>query len=559
VTVHDQLESDRTLDVLIVGTGLAGLYALYALREAGYRCLAVDRAAGVGGTWYWNRYPGCRIDVEAVDYSYPFDPGLEQEWHWTERYPSQPELRAYLDHVADRFGLRRDIRLETGVERAEYDEETERWHVTLSTGREVSARFLLLATGFVSAPLKPRFEGLESYRGELFHTGAWPFDPVDFTGKRVGIVGTGSSGVQMVPIVARDAAELYVYQRTAGYSVPLRNCPMPAEYEAYVKSIYPQWRRAQWASRTGSSALNWDVAPTELRFWTQATPAERQRVLDLTWENGGLALLLNGFADMVVDGAANEAAGQFVRDKIRARLNDPELEKFLVPSTHPIGTKRLIADTNYYETYAREHVHLRDASQYPIQRFTEHGIVAGGEDVPLDMVILATGFDAVTGAMTRIDLRGRSGIAVAEHWQDGLRTASGIMCSQFPNMFFVDGPGSPSAFYLPTLTAQYQVDWIRDALRYMGKIGASSIEPTSSHEEEFTLRSTEVANKTLLPQANSWYMGANVPGKARVSLCWLGGWPEYRQWLDRARDNQFRGFVFSHAGVAAPALAVAAG
>ncbi|MHA6797469.1 flavin-containing monooxygenase (plasmid) [Pseudonocardia bannensis] len=548
-TENDGVHKRSTTDVVIVGAGAAGLYALYRLRKEGYACRVFDSADGVGGTWHWNRYPGCRVDVESVEYNYMFDPELDQEWEWSERYAAQPELLSYFNHVADRFDLRQDITLETRVESAVFDEESSSWDIRTDRGHAVRSRFLIMATGFLSAPSKPAFEGLEDFAGEVYHSGTWPREEVDFNGKRVAIIGTGSTAVQMTPIIAEQAAHLTVFQRTAPYIIPLRNCPMPAEYLDRVKANYDKWRAAQRQHPTGALALNFDIGAVETRLWNELTLEEREAGFNVRWENGGLALLLNTWPDLFVNPVANETVAEWVREKTRERIHDPELAEVMMPRDFPFGTKRLIADSGYYEAFARDNVELLDAKANPIERFSKRGLIAGGQEYEFDVVILATGFDAVTGAMLRVDIRGRRGLPVAEHWSTGPRTALGLMTAGFPNLFFLDGPGSPAPLYHPILLSELQTEWITNAFAHMRDRGASTIEPTDTLEHEYSEHLDEIANATLFPRANSWYMSANIPGKPRKCLMYLAGGLEYRRRINEAAAKCYSGFLFSHAGV----------
>ncbi|MFB4163841.1 flavin-containing monooxygenase [Alteribacillus sp. JSM 102045] len=532
-------------DVVIVGAGFAGLYALHHLRnERGFSVRVYDAAGGVGGTWYWNRYPGVRVDIESVEYSYSFSYELQQEWEWTERYPCQAEVYSYLNHVADRFDLRRDIQLNTRVNSAIFDETTNQWVVETDKCERVRARFVIMATGFVSAPNKPDFKGLETFKGKQYHTAKWPREDVDFTEQRVGVIGTGSSAVQSIPFIAKEAAHLTVFQRTPGYIVPLRNCPMPPEYQNSVKANYGKWRRIERTAFGGYVALNFEPGMPNKKSALEVTPDERLADYENRYKSGGLSYY-NTFPDVFTNKEANDTLAKFIQEKMRQRISNPDLAEILIPKDYPILLKRLVADNNYLETFNQDNVSLVDVKKSPIEKITPNGVMVEGKEYEFDSIVFATGFDAVTGAMTRIDIRGRDGLSLKEYWENGPRNYLGFMTSGFPNLFMLDGPGSPGAFYQPILLVEYQAQWVGSCLEYLSRRSLTCIEPTAEAENEWVTHSAEVANQTLLPKADSWYMGANIEGKARVSMMYIGGFQNYSRQCDAAAINDYKGFSLS--------------
>lgn len=532
-------------DVIIVGAGFAGLYALHHLRnERGFSVRVYDAAGGVGGTWYWNRYPGARVDIESVEYSYSFSHELQQEWKWSERYPSQAEVLRYFNHVADRFDLNRDIQLSTRVNSAVFDEETNQWIIQTDRGDHVRARYCIMATGFVSAPNKPNFKGLETFKGKQYHTAKWPHEGVDFSGQRVGVIGTGSSGVQTIPLIAKEADELVVFQRTPGYIVPLRNCPMTPEYSQSVKENYGKWRRTERKAFGGYIALNFEPVNPNKKLAMEVSPEERQADYEMRYQSGGLSYY-NSFPDLFTTKEANDTLVEFFQEKMRERITDSEVAEKLIPKDYPILMKRLVADNGYLETFNRDNVTLVDVKNSPIEEITPNGVVVEGKEYKLDTIVFATGFDAVTGSMTRIDIRGRNGLTLNEHWANGPRNYLGLMIAEFPNLFMLDGPGSPGAFFQPILLSEYQGRWLGECIEYMNRHNLTCIEPSAEAENEWVEHSAEMANKTLLPKADSWYMGANIPGKPRVSLMYIGGFPNYSKQCNAAAVNGYKGFILS--------------
>lgn len=532
----------QTVDCVIVGAGFAGLYMLYEARRHGFSTRVFEMGSDVGGTWFWNRYPGARCDVESLEYSYSFDPTLEQEWEWSERFATQPEILRYLNHVADRFDLRGDITFDTMVEGADFDAATDRWLVRASNGEHIAARFVIMATGCLSDSRVPDFPGLADYRGEVYHTGRWPHDTVDFTGKTVGVIGTGSSGIQTIPEVAKQADHLFVFQRTPSFSVPARNAPLDAEAVAQWKQSYPEKRRrAREEMRSG-----WLVEPPigEAR---STDPDVREREYTRRWQKGG-ANFLYAFSDLGVDEEANRTAADFVRARIADIVTDPALAAKLTPNSYPIGTKRICVDTDYYATFNRDNVTLVDLREAPITSFTPDGIRTEAETYPLDAVVLATGFDAITGALTRIDLTGADGARLTEKWDAGPTNYLGLMTTNFPNFFMITGPGSPSVLSNVVLSIEQHVQWLSALLQDMRTRGVTRVEPTQDAEAEWVDYCRRLAEGTLQMRSDSWYLGANVPGKPRVFMPFIGGTNLYRRICDEVAADGYRGFRFSAAG-----------
>jgi cyclohexanone monooxygenase len=526
----------RHLDVVVVGAGFGGLYALHRLRGLGLSVQVYEAGSGVGGTWFWNRYPGARCDVESLEYSYSFSPELEQEWDWSERYAPQPEILRYINHVADRFDLRRDIQFDTRVTAAAFDETSGRWRVTTDRGDDVSARFCVMATGCLSAVTTPDIKGLSSFRGNWYHTGQWPHEGVDFSGQRVGVVGTGSSGIQSIPVIARRVSHLVVFQRTPNFSLPARNEPLAPDTQAEVKAGYGALRDT---ARSSFSAIAVS-APTELAL--DVEPAERRRRYEAAWARGGLMSMTTTFRDLILDKAANDTAAEFIRSKIREIVVDPDVARLLTPTDHPFATKRPCLDTGYFETFNRDNVTLVDLRQTPITEIVPAGIRTTGGVHDLDTIVFATGFDAMTGPLLRVDIRGRGDRPLSDKWSAGPRTYLGIATAGFPNLFILTGPGSPSVLSNMVMAIEQHVDWIADCLKFLGAKGLGTIEATVEAEDAWVDHVNQLASATLFPRANSWYMGANVPGKPRVFLPYVGGFPLYRSTCDDVAADGYRGF-----------------
>ncbi|HET6171206.1 MAG TPA: NAD(P)/FAD-dependent oxidoreductase [Gaiellales bacterium] len=527
-------------DAIIVGAGISGLHLLHRLREAGLSVLVVDQATGVGGTWFWNRYPGARCDIESMTYSYSWSHELEQEWTWTERYAGQAEILAYLEHVADRFDLRRDLRLGTRVAEAHFDEPAEQWSIATDDGERLSATFLIMATGCLSLPRIPGIPGLERFAGEMHHTGLWPHHGVDVAGKRVGVIGTGSSAVQAIPVIAAEARQLTVFQRTANFSVPAWNGPLDAEAVCDRKARYELFRRA---ARTTTAGNPWNARAQSV--W-DATPEEREREFEERYAVGGFCLHA-AYSDLFSDPDANELVCEFIRRKIRERVHDPEVAELLCPYDHPLGTKRMCVDTDYFETYNRASVRLVSIREHPIDEITETGLRVGDEEFTFDTIVLGTGFDALTGALLAIDLHGRDGVSLREKWAEGPRSALGLMIAGFPNLFTVTGPSSPSVLSNMMVSIEQHVDWIARCIEYLREHGISTIEPTPAEEDAWMEHHRAVGDASLYPRAKSWYMGANIPGKPRVLLPYVGGVGSYRELCEAAAEGGYPGFALGHA------------
>jgi cation diffusion facilitator CzcD-associated flavoprotein CzcO len=523
------------IDAVIVGAGFAGLYMLYRLRRLGLSVRVYEAGSGVGGTWFWNRYPGARCDIESMNYSYSFSHELQQEWKWTERYATQPEILRYLNHVADRFELRQDIQFETRVGSAVFNEATNRWAIQTDDGASVSARFLIMATGCLSAAKVPDFKGLETFQGKSYHTSRWPHEGVDFTGQRVGVIGTGSSGIQVIPLVAEQASHLFVFQRTPSFSVPARNAPLDPAYVARMKETYAEYRRKARETRAG---VIMEVNPKSA---LEASPEERERAYRARWELGGTFFLAT-FSDVMASREANETAAEFVRSQIRATVRDPAVAETLSPKDYPLGTKRICVDTHYYETFNRDNVTLVDVRASPIEELTPKGLRTRGAEYELDSLVFATGFDAFTGALFNIDIRGRSNASLKQKWAEGPRTYLGVAIAGFPNLFTITGPGSPSVFGNAIVSIEQHVEWISDCISYLRERGLERIEATAEAEDKWVAHVREVAGRTLYPLANSWYIGANIPGKPRVLLPYAGGVGAYRKTCEAIAAQHYEGF-----------------
>jgi len=535
-----EAERQDSFDAIIVGAGLGGLYALHRLRGLGLRVRAYEAGSGVGGTWFWNRYPGARCDVESLEYSYSFSPELEQEWKWPERYGTQPEILRYINHVADRFDLRRDVQLNTRVRSATFDRGTNLWTVRTDQGDTVSARFCIMASGNLSTPRVPSFPGLDQFQGKWYHTGLWPTEPVDFSGQVVGVIGTGSSGVQMIPIIAEQAKHLYVFQRTANFSLPARNDWMDAERERSHKAEYRARRAAAHQTPFGIAG---HPAPTKSALDT--APEERAAAYEQKWAEGGSISFLYSYTDLLVNQASNDTASEFVRQKIRATVKDPAVAELLAPKDHPIGTKRLCLDTHYYETYNRDNVTLVDARTDPIVEITPTGLRTRDREYALDAIAFATGFDAMTGALLEINIRVEGGETLADKWAGGPTTYLGLMVAGFPNMFIITGPGSPSVKTQMILAIEQHADWIADCLAHARSNGITRIEADAEAEQKSVQHVNDVADSTLYPLANSWYVGANIPGKPRVFMPYVGGYEGYKRTCDAVAAEGYAGLTMT--------------
>ncbi|MFD4259212.1 flavin-containing monooxygenase [Streptomyces sp. NPDC058534] len=534
--MSDTSNTPEYVDVVVVGAGVTGLYAVHRLRGLGYTVRGFERGDDVGGVWYWNRYPGARCDVESVDYSYSFDESLQQEWDWSEKYATQPEIMRYLRHVADRSDIRRSYTFSTSVTSAELDEETLRWTVRTDGGEVLSARFCVFAVGCLSSTHRPGTPGIEGFAGATYHTGEWPHDGVDFTGLRVGVIGTGSSGIQSIPLIARQAAHLTVFQRSANYSIPAGNKPLDEETRREQKAGYAERRRLSRLSGGGSPHTAHPARTLEV------SEEERRAAFERRWELGGV-LYSKTFPDQLTDRAANDAAREFWEEKVRARIDDPAVADLLVPTDHPIGTKRIVTDSAYYETYNRDNVRLLDLRGNAIERIDERGIVlADGEHVALDAIVFATGFDAMTGAVDRIEVRGRGGRLLKDAWSAGPRTYLGLGVNGFPNFFNLTGPGSPSVLANVVLAGEQHGEWLADCLRHLDEHGYVAIEATGQAVDAWVTECADRAAATLMMSANSWYLGANIPGRPRVFMPFVGGFGVYGEIITDVAESGYKGF-----------------
>ncbi|MCG8443765.1 MAG: alpha/beta hydrolase fold domain-containing protein [Caulobacterales bacterium] len=534
--IDRHLAQASRVDAVVVGAGFAGLYQLHLLREMGLRTRVIESGGDVGGTWYWNRYPGARCDVESMGYSYSFSPELEQEWTWTEKYPPQPEILKYIQHVADRFDLRRDITFNTNVTRAVYDEDDERWMVYTDGGEVVSAQYLIMATGCLSVSKTVEVPGEDRFQGQIYHTGEWPEDRVDFSGLKVGVIGTGSSGIQVIPMIAQEAAELTVFQRTPNFSLPARNRLLTDQEITDWKARYRQFRKDARSSFFGVPVER----PTQSAL--EVSEEERRQKYEHAWQAGHLTAMLGSFNDILINRGSNDTAAEFIRDKIRSTVTDPDVAETLTPRTYPVGTERPCLDTDYYETFNRENVRLVDLRKTPMEEITARGIRTSAQEHELDAIVFATGYDAITGALMKVDIRGVGGEALRDKWAAGPRTYLGIAVSGFPNLFTITGPSSPSVLSNVIVSIEQHVEWVSDCIRWMREGDLAVIEAEEDAEDEWAAHTEKVASMTLYPEADSWYIGANVPGKPRVFMAYIGGIDVYRIICDQIAAAGYEGF-----------------
>jgi cyclohexanone monooxygenase len=526
-------------DVVVVGAGFAGMYMLHKLRKQGLSVRVYEQGGDVGGTWYWNRYPGARCDVESMQYSYSFSDELQREWDWSERYAPQPEILRYASHVADRFNLRSDIQLNTRVDRAVFDESGNSWAVATSDGKTVTAKYVVLATGCLSNARMPDIKGLTGFKGKVYHTGHWPHEWIDFTGQRVGVIGTGSSAIQSVPVIAEQASHLTVFQRTANFSIPARNAALTAEEREVFRAKYPEVRRfAREEARNGIYTEMPD------RGALDDGDNERRAKYEARWSRGGLTFM-SVYNNLALDKAANDTAANFVREKIAEIVKDPETAKLLQPNNHPIGSKRICVDTDYFATFNRPNVTLVDIRSNPIEEIMPNAVRTGGKDYEVDALVLATGFDAMTGSVAKIDIRGRHGQTLNQKWAEGPKTYLGLMSAGFPNLFIITGPGSPSVLSNMIVSIEQHVDWISDCIAWMGDRGFEAMEANKDAEDGWVAHVNEVAHTTLYPQANSWYMGANIPGKPQIFMPYIGGVGVYREICNNVAAKGYDGFTMT--------------
>jgi cation diffusion facilitator CzcD-associated flavoprotein CzcO len=526
--------TDRRIDAVVVGAGFAGLRALHTLRGQGLEVVVLEAGAGAGGVWFWNRYPGARCDVESYDYSYSFSPELEQEWRWSERYATQPEILRYVGHVVERFDLARDIRLHTRMTASRFDEASGRWSVETDTGDRWDAQYLIMATGQLSVPKDPELPGQDTFRGTILHTARWPEEPVDLRGKRVGVIGTGSSGTQSIPILAREAAHLTVFQRTPNFSIPANNAPISDEEDARVKAGYAA-RREQ--ARNSPSGLGF--VPTKTSA-LDVDPAAREAHYEEQWKTAGFGFLL-AYPDLILDERANDTAADFIRAKIAAKVESPDMVRALTPAGHPFGAKRPPVDSGYFETFNRPNVALVDIAADPITRFTPTGLATEHDECELDVVVFATGFDAMTGALLAPEITGRGGRTLRAEWAAGPQTYLGLTVHHFPNMFVIAGPGSPSLLSNVLLSIEQHVDWLAALIAHAADTGATVIEADEQAQRDWVREVNTRAEATLYPRAKSYYMGDEVPGKPRVFTPFVGGVRGYRRICDAVAAEGYRG------------------
>ena len=528
-------EKSENFDAVIVGAGFAGMYMLHKCRALGLSVRVFEVGEGVGGTWYWNRYPGARCDVESVQYSYQFDSELEQEWTWSEKYSTQPEILKYANHVADRFDLRSDIQFKTRVLSAEYSKIDKVWVVKTDRGEKITTRFCIFATGCLSSSNTPKLEGTETFNGLSYHTGRWPHGGVDFSGLRVGVIGTGSSAIQSIPEIAKKANQLTVFQRTANYTIPARNSELSEEYVASIKADYPGLRE-----RARNKPAGYDI-PLNPQSVLEVDIKDANNEFQRRWELGGTQFL-GAYGDLLFNEESNKVAAEFVKNKIREIVSDPETAELLCP-TNIIGCKRLCVDTDYYATYNRSNVQLIDVSSKPIERITPQGILHDGTEYEFDAIVFATGFDAMTGALANIKIIGKDHSLLTEKWRDGPQTYLGLASNGFPNMFMITGPGSPSVLTNMLPSIEQHVNFIAGCISHVLDNGLSAIEPDRKAEEDWGLHVNEVADLSLRSTCASWYVGANVPGKPRVFSPYIGGFPKYVERCEQVVGNNYEGFT----------------
>ena len=526
-------------DAVVIGAGFAGLGMLRRLREEhGMSVQVYEAGAGVGGTWYWNRYPGARCDSESYMYCFSFSEELLQDWNWSGKYPEQPEILSYLNHVADRFDLRRNIQFNTRVKSARFQDDTGHWEVETDQGDLVTSQFLITGIGCISSGNVPSIKGLDSFQGEWYHTGSWPHEKVEFAGKRVAVIGTGSSGVQSIPVIAGQAEHLTVFQRTPQYTIPARHGTIDRKYlEEVVKPNYEEiLEQARWS--TGGFPINRDE-----RSALQVTAEERLEAYEAGWAEGGIRFLSTSFKDISTDRRANDTMAEFIRKKIREMVRDPETAEKLMPTDHPFGSKRPLIDTDYFETYNHDNVELVDIRHSPIKEITPNGIRTEDQDFEFDMIVFATGFDAMTGSYFKMDIRGKNDLSLKDKWSEGPKTYLGLQVAGFPNLFMITGPGSPSVLSNMPMSIEQHIDWIANLLQYIRKHHIKSVEAGVDAETAWVAHVNEVAEPTMYMLANSWYLGANIPGKPRVFMPYVGGLGNYRKKCNEVADTGYKGFI----------------
>ena len=536
-------------DAVVIGAGFAGMYMLKRLRDdLGMNVQVYERGSGVGGTWFWNRYPGARCDSESYVYCFSFDDDLLQEWNWSGKYPEQPEILSYLNHVADRFDLRSGIQFNTSVTAARFNDGTGLWDVETDQGDHVTAQYVVTAIGCISTGQIPQIPGLDSFEGEWHHTGAWPHEGVEFEGKRVAVIGTGSSGIQSIPVIARESEHLTVFQRTPQYTIPAQHGTVD---QAFLKEVKANYREILDEARHTAAGFPYDASETSA---LEVSDEERQETYERLWEKGGFHFMLGSYSDIATDRRANDTASEFIRQKIREIVNDPETAERLLPRDHPFSSKRALIDTNYFDTYNRDNVDLVDIRHFPIEEITPTGLrTADGQEYEVDTIVFATGYDAMTGTFFNIDIAGREGRQLREKWSEGPTTYLGVATADFPNMFMITGPQSPSVLSNMPVSIEQHVEWISDFIEYLREHAIDVVDADPQAEVDWVQHVSDIADQTMYMLADSWYLGANIPGKPRVFMPYAGGVGPYRERCDDIAANSYEGFVMSDA--AEPVLA----
>ena len=528
--------AEKKFDVVVVGAGFGGMYMLHKLLGLGFNATIVEAASGVGGTWWWNRYPGARCDVESLEYSYSFSDDLQQEWEWSQKFSEGPEILEYANHVADRFGLREHINFNTKINSVTYDDSNHIWTLKSLNGDVYKSNYCVMATGTLSDPNEPKFNGLHDYQGDWYLTGKWPHEGVDFQGKTVGIIGTGSSAVQAIPVIAKDAKHLTVFQRTANYSIPANQQVLPPEEVAEVKANYSEIRQQARQDQAGIGRR----ARAEVNIF-EVSPEEREAEFQKRWDKGGTGFTA-AYKDILETDEANAIAAEFVKRQIKKIVKDPKVAELLCP-TNTIGCKRLCADTEYFETYNRDNVNLIDINSNPIEGLYEKGIKTQDQNFEFDIVIFAIGFDAMTGALKAMNIVGKNGVELNKKWEEGPVTYLGLSVSGFPNLFTITGPGSPSVLSNMITSIEQHVEWIAGCISYMHENQKVEIDADIQSEEDWGEHVEEVASATLRYGCNSWYVGANVPGKRRIFMPYAGGIPKYNEKCEEVSNNGYKGYT----------------
>jgi cation diffusion facilitator CzcD-associated flavoprotein CzcO len=547
-TGPDHREASKRFDAVVIGVGFGGMYALHKLREMGLKVGAIEAGGDVGGVWYWNRYPGARCDVMSLDYSYSFSNEIMQEWTWSEQFAAQPEILAYANYVATKLDLRRDIQFNTRARTVSYHDAGRHWVIETRAGEVFETTYLLMATGPLSIPKPLDTPGVDTFAGEIYQAQRWPHEDVDLSGKRIGVIGTGSTGIQIIPVVAEVAAHLHVFQRTPSFSLPMRNRKLEPEYIAQIKAHYPELRAIARATFTGG------VRPVSTRPLFSVTAAERQALMEEAWKTSGLAFL-GLFSDLLVNQEANDIVADFVRDKISEVVRNPDTAERLKPRGYPIFARRPCLDTNYYETYNRPNVTLIDCLTDPIEQIMPTGVRTRDREIALDVIIAATGYDGLTGAMLALDVKGRNGASLRDKWNAGAKSHLGLMMQGFPNLFIVAGANGPSALANFILLNEQNVEWASECITYMRENNIATIEPTREAEDGWMDQIAQLSGRSLMPKANTWYTGTNIKGKPRSFSIYMGGLQRYRETCSAAALRGYEGFSIEHLDIReSPAL-----